>query len=298
MWLTVCRTRFQVELIWMRSEPDAIPLRLTANQVSLIWSGLNEIVKSHSEWRNKKAPLFSYPFRFSPPPAGFNRGKYDRQFMQLVLGLWKRLRSRLRGGGRVRMNTIEIRAAILGARINMDLFRFRKVARRRLAREGRKVSDLEKRQRRLEDARQKILKKQTDHLVRNLERRMKRADYHFRKPLSRAAFDGFMKQWRAHVRFMRLHFAYFKALSVKPAGAKRLYQLILDELTALAIQGLQNEGYKLPDASKLRKIMRLFVAYARRKRIQFSVGHLLQNQRFAKYYLCEFIEARIDLVEH
>ena len=111
----------------MRAESDDVSIRLTPNQVSLIWSGLNEVVKSHSAWLSKKVPAFSYPFRLLPPPPEFDGGTFSLQFMELVLG-WKRLRSKVNCGGRLRMNTIEIRAAILGARINMDWSRFKQKA--------------------------------------------------------------------------------------------------------------------------------------------------------------------------
>ena len=276
----------------MRSDPYAISIRLTPKQVSLIWSGLNEIVKSYSAWRGKKEPAFSYPFRLFPPVPGFNPGAFDPKFMELVLWDWKRLRSKVNCGGRFHMNTIQIRAAIFGARINMDWFKFRRDA-------ARKHFNCPKGENESDGITQKRLKAQTDRVIRSLERHMKRANYRFRALISSAAYDGLMQQWRAHVRWMRLHFAYFKVRRRGVPGMKTAYQQLLNDLTVIAIAGIQREGYKLPDPVQLRRIMRLYVAYTRRGRLPYPIRYMLKNEKAigVQYILCRFVEQRLSLVE-
>jgi len=276
----------------MRSDQDAISIRLTANQVSLIWSGLNEIVKSHSAWLGKKEPAFSYPFRLYPPPPEFDGGEFSPKFMELVLGVWKRLRSNVNCGGRFRVNTIEIRAAILGVRINMDRSRFKRNAARR---HSNRAKDEEE----LDGASQKRLKDRTDRVIRALECHMKRANYRLRALISTPEYDTMMKQWLAHVRWMRLHFAYFKVRRSGVPGLKTAYQQALNDLTMIAVAGIQREGYKLPDPVQLRKIMRLYVAYTRRNRLPYPVRYMLKNAKSigVQYILCRFVEQRLSLVE-
>lgn len=276
----------------MRSESDDVSIRLTANQVSLIWSGLNEVVKSHATWRSNKEPAFSYPFRLFPPPPEFDGGAFSSQFMELVIGDWKRLRSKMNCGGRFRMNTMEIRAAILGARVNMDWSRFRQKA-------GRKYSNRAKGSKEPDDTSLKRLRGQTDCVIRSLERHMKRANYRFRMRISGAAYEEFMEQWRAHVRWMRLHFAYFKLRPSGIHGMKTAYQQVLNDLTVIAIAGIQREGYKLPDPVQLRRIMRLYVAYTRRGRLPYPIRYMLKNEKAigVQYILCRFVEQRLSLVE-
>jgi hypothetical protein len=108
-----------------------------------------------------------------------------------------------------------------------------------------------------------------------------------------------MKQWRAHVRWMRLHFAYFKRQRARLPGRKTAFQQLLNDLTGVAMIGIQGEGYKLPDPIRLRKIMRLYVAYTRRGRLPYPIGYMLNNETAtgARYVLCRFVEQRLNLVE-
>jgi hypothetical protein len=187
------------------------------------------------------------------------------------------------------MNTIEIRATILGARINMDWFRFRRKA-------AREYSDAAK----LDATSQRRLRAQTDRMIRTLERHMKRANYRIRAALSQAEYEVLIKSWRAHVRWTRLHLAYFKPHRVcLLTGRKTAYQQVLNNLTVTAMRGIQDEGYKLPDPVQLRKVMRLYLAYTRRGRLPYPIGYMLNREKAtgAGRVLCRFVEQRLDLVE-
>lgn len=277
----------------MKSDPDAIPIRLTANQVLLIWCGLDLVVGSHAQLLQKKVPLYSYPFRLLPPPQGFNRGQYNWQFMQSVLDLLKRLRAKKRRGGRFQLNTIEIRAAIFGVRIYSDWERFRRNAERRLS--GRKRTAAQG-----ESPTVKRLKAQLTGAIRTLERHLKRANYRLLAHISRASYDSLMASWRSHVRWMRLHLAYFQSIEIKTlVRRKRIQQAILNDLVTVAAMGIQRNGYELPDAVQLRKVMRQYLAYTRRGRLPYVIIDLLKLGSATEVgnVLCRFVEQRLTLVE-
>ena len=285
----------------MRPDPDAVLLRLTALQVSIISSGLDLIARSYSVRRSGKEPLYSYPFRLLPPPLGFNKGIYNAQFMKTVLDVWKRLRTKTARGGRFQMNAVEIRAAILGVRINLDWSRFNIGAAERLAKlAGRKPTEEEKLERKLNAATYERLNEQATKTIRSLERRMKRANSRLLSQIPHAAYNALMTRWRAHVRWMRLRFVYFKPLlNLIRRGKKSAYQQVLNDLTIVAMRGIRQEGYELPDLVQLRKIMRLYLRYTRRDRLPIPIGYLLNNEKTsgAGRVLCGFVEQRLDLVE-
>ena len=52
--------------------------------MSLIWPGLDFIVKAYATWRDKKRAPFQYPFQLYPPPPKFDRGVYASAAMNLV----------------------------------------------------------------------------------------------------------------------------------------------------------------------------------------------------------------------
>jgi len=174
----------------------------------------------------------------------------------------------------------------------MDRSRFKRNAARR---HSNRAKDEEE----LDGASQKRLKDRTDRVIRALECHMKRANYRLRALISTPEYDTMMKQWLAHVRWMRLHFAYFKVRRSGVPGLKTAYQQALNDLTMIAVAGIQREGYKLPDPVQLRKIMRLYVAYTRRNRLPYPVRYMLKNAKSigVQYILCRFVEQRLSLVE-
>lgn len=104
-------------------DPTAIGFRLTSLQSSLIWRGLEFIVKSHIARRDEELIPYSYPFRLYPPPIGFDRGAYKAEIMDQIMNLWNAMLSKCAAGGRVQMNTLQVRAAIFAVRVHIDLWR-------------------------------------------------------------------------------------------------------------------------------------------------------------------------------
>src|ERR1019366_3245021 len=55
--------------------------------------------------------------------SGSIRLQFDQNLMDKILDLWKRLRPKAKAGGRVQMDTIELRATIFAIRANIDFAR-------------------------------------------------------------------------------------------------------------------------------------------------------------------------------
>jgi hypothetical protein len=94
--------------------------------MSYIWPGLDLIAKGYSLHRAGKNSRFCYPFRLDPPSPGFSRGEYNADLMSHLIELRNRLRPKANAGGRVQMDAIEIRAAVLAIRVNLDWWRYLK----------------------------------------------------------------------------------------------------------------------------------------------------------------------------
>ncbi len=181
----------------------AARFRLSASQRSIIWQGLDRIVNSYVARRTKGGVRYEYPFEVHPPPVGFLRGKFDRDFMNEIVGLWELLKPKIKTGGRVQMDAIELRASIFSIRANLDYVRSRRHFYRRASPEERAAF-------RLDDESFDQLKVKSKRVIHTLERHMKRADRTLFKSMSRDEHGLLTYAWRMHLLWMRLHIAYFK----------------------------------------------------------------------------------------
>src|SRR5689334_17534638 len=96
---------------------EAVRVRLTPTQTKAIWPGLDILVQSHALHTQRKVVRYRYDFRTLPQPPEFYKGKFNKDLMNRVLALHQRLRRKVETGGRLRLDAIEIRAAIFSARI-------------------------------------------------------------------------------------------------------------------------------------------------------------------------------------
>lgn len=296
----------------MRTDPAAIRLRLTAAQMSVIWPGLDLIVKAHGIRQQKKRVQYAYPFSVYPFPLGSYIGTYDEQSMNQIIALWKALRTKSTIGGRVQMTAIQVRAAIFAIRVNQERWRRHNYDVRR--------GNADTKRRSLDIYRTKIEKGYTnaqvemcplvkeenleplyiksERVLRSLERHMKRANRLVLSLVQREGYSALMGAWRRHLRWMRLRLVYFTPLPSMLQGQKYLQQIILDKLGEMAEHGLRGRGYQPPDAKELRKMMRLYVQYARRGREEnFSVPFLMQREKnvSSTNHMAFFVLRRLNL---
>lgn len=272
----------------MTSDPAAVRLRISAPQMSAIWPGLNRIVLAYSEYRQTGRYGYSFQSRLHPPSAEFDRGRFDRDLMAQILDLWKKLRPKANRGGRVQLNAIEIRAAILAVRVEADWWRLRKY-------EGRKYKARAKEMLGIDPESLRKIRKRASRTIDSQERHMKRANYRLQTRVGRDAYNALMTAWQAHVRWIRLHLVYFRRLKPIISRSKARYQLILDELEEVARVAIPEEGYELPTDKQLRRAMRLFALSSRRgRRGLFDVRCILthRNDMNGKAELAEFVLKR------
>jgi hypothetical protein len=260
--------------------------------MSMIWPGLDFLIKAYVTHRERKTPQFGYPFALHPPPPAFNRGRFDPGMMDQVVALWKQLRGRSTIGGRIRLNAVEIRAAIFAVRVNLGLRRVRRNAARRKNWNPATRERMEVDQRSID-----LLRRRSKRTIASLERHMKRANRSLRRYTTAEEYKALVDVWQQHVRWMRLHLAYFKPLP-SIGRSKTRHKLNLDILAGMAVSGLRNEGYEPPEKAELRRIMRLFAASARRGRESvYTVPEMLRHQKNFnhKRYLARFIIDRSNL---
>jgi len=65
----------------------ALRFRLSAGQMSVIWPGLDLLIKSYIAQNTKGGRRYEYPFRMFPPPFGFYRGVFSQEHMDQILAL-------------------------------------------------------------------------------------------------------------------------------------------------------------------------------------------------------------------
>ena len=250
--------------------------------------------------------------------------------MNVAIRLWKKLRAKKDRGGRLRLNSLELRCAIFAVRVKSSLGRMRtRVLRKKIAEQkamtrnglwpidGRlrrelaamKISEeryLELRREttlRREDQAEELLDRNRRHssrTIRSLERYMKRSNRLLLANLDKAEYDALVTMWQQHVRWMRLNLVYFKPLP-PIVRSKRRQQKLLDLLTDMAIQGLKNEGYAPPEPREMRRVMRLYVRSSSRGREGLnSVPELLRhpnhfdNTRFLAQWVISRSNAELE----
>ncbi|HKD61860.1 MAG TPA: hypothetical protein VKB38_18505, partial [Terracidiphilus sp.] len=272
---------------------STIRVRLAQAHSYLIARALTKLLWSYQKHQKSGASFFTYPFRNYPPPRGFDRGAFNQIIMDKILGLGEALTAKGNKKRWMELDTLQLRAAAFAVRAHVDYVRLVRRQQRRKAPEVKASLHID-------DKSLSQLKEKTKHVIRSLERHMKRANRALINGLGKEHYDALMATWKAHLRWMRLHIAYYKPWGKPNPGRRRRQQKEIDELMEMAKQSLRNYGYLPPEEKELRHIMRLYARYAR----DFRKGHrtvrfLLKNRaEFSySYRLAHFVIKRLNLKE-
>jgi len=269
----------------------AVRFRLSPAQIAVIALGIELITGSYQTRLRKGTSPFSYLFRIYPPPRGFNRGTFNKIFMEKLLDLGNGLTTKITTRKSVQMDTFQLRASVFAIRAYIDYVRLLRRRHRR-----REV----KAEMHIDDKSFARLKAKSQRVIRSLERHMKRANRALTTAVGKEQYAALTGTWKAHLRWMRLHIAYCKPQAKPRPGRRARQQRDLDELMVIAKRGLHEEGYKPPQDKELRRLMRLYARYAREGRIgMWVIGFLHEDkERFRrKYYLAHFVIDRSKLKE-
>jgi hypothetical protein len=270
-----------------------IRFRLSKTQIAILAPGIHLLFGSHQTRQRTGTSHFAYPFRIYPPPRGFDRGIYNQTFMDKTLTLRETLKIKSQNRRWVKIDTFQLRAAVFAIRAHVEYVR--------LLRRQQKRKDPEVKARlHIDDKSIAQLKAKSHRVIRSLERNMKRANRALITEVGKEQYSALTIAWKAHLRWMRLHIAYFKPLWKPIPGLRKRQQQSLDELMEMAKRGLRNAGYQPPEEKELRRIMRLYTRYARSGRqghwtIQFLLGK--RKDFNSTYYLAQFVIDRSKLTE-
>ena len=244
----------------MGTDPTAIPVRLSRRQTSLIFLGLNFIVNANQTRMKTGIAQTCYPFQVCPPPLNFDHGKFDPAMMEVIESLWDRLRPKRSSSCRIQLNIFQLYAAILGARVAFPSWRKTSQGLKNLDPKSKRILHLD------ETAHAKT-KRDVQRVVASLERQAKRAVRLFERTKSRSEYVQLSKEWRAHVRWVRVHLVYMNPMKGRLPSLRKHFQRRIDSLVKVAEAGLRWKGYQLPNARELRLVMRRYQRYCRAGRL-------------------------------
>jgi len=295
----------------------SVRVRLTPAQIKIIAPALSLLVSSYEERKKAGTSRLAYPFSTLPPPRGFDRGTYNQTFMDKILAIWKTFNARSPNGHSVQMDAIQIRAAIFATRANVQYARL-------LRRQERRKRRLEKARLQLmgEDWSQFIdpawlqvkgeaklqfddkyiarLKARSQFVIRTLDRHSKRANRASMKVMGKEGYEALLAAWKMHLRWMRLHIAYFKSRCKPVLGLRKRQQNDIDVLVEMAKRGLRELRYQQPDDDELRRVIRLYAKYAHNGRQgDWTVHFLVENKKshHSAYHLAHFVIDHLNLKE-
>jgi len=273
----------------MGIELATIKLRLTMDQVSVIWPGLDYIVNQYLTWQGVGDSLTCYPLRIQPPPPGFDSGTFSARMMESIRNLWVKIKPIRTGGGELWLGEFELRAAAFAARTSMKVSRRATQQVRKSGINADSTFTLKNQQRR------------KDRVIKSLEVHMKRSKRRFRAAAGISELTLQSKEWQSHLRWIQLHLTYFKPYRPLNPSLEQVRRQWVDVLVQMAETSILNQNYELPDRAKLRAVIRQFLRYSRRGRSGSDSNHvyLLNNVqvRAAQWKLLEFVQERLLLKE-
>ena len=271
--------------------------------MSLIWPGLDFLVKANISHGKNKAARYSYPFRIHPLPRSKTRGTYQPALMAQIEIAWNQLKPKSSKGGRVQMNVIQVRASIFAIRVYLARCRRHKHDLRKLKalRKGNENATERARLNAELEAFSRSIQELSIGFQRVrpiLEKHMKRANRVLLRSHTPEEVGAISTAWRGHLHWMRLHLAYFKPIQPLVGNLRARQRGAIDILVSMAEKGLQNQQHEAPSRAELRHVMRLYARSARRGlQGMWTVPKLVEHPEYfdSTRRLAKFVEKRLTL---
>lgn len=273
------------------ADAAAITVRLSKNHASIIWPGLNYLVCQGAGWEQTGQSLTCHPLANQPLSPGSDLGAFSAPMMQRVNRLWDKIKPLRTTGGQISVDEIDLRAALFAARTSVKL-------QRHLLRKAQKKGAAA--QRRLAQAKRAIQKAALgkERAVKFLEKERKRASRAFQAAAGGDELRAQAEEWRAHLRWMEFHLAYFKPPPRPGAGRLQWRRLWLQTLRQIAEQAILEAGYQLPDGAALERTLRLYLNYSLRGRMgEFNHIYMTNHSSSwdARLRMLDFVQQRLVL---
>ncbi len=277
----------------VETDSTAVRLRLTKQQVSVIWPGLNYIICQFLTRQETGQAVTSYPFRIQPLPPGSDSGTFSAPMMDRIQQLWSKIQPIKTTGGDLQLDEFELRAAIFAARTSVKLDR-RDVEKTR--KQGAKTKH------RVAGAKRALNKqaREKTEAVEFLETALKRASRLLASEIGAEEFKTQSKEWQSHLRWIEYHLTYFKPFRVTGTSITKLHRGWVDILVVMAKKAIAELGYETPEPAELRAVMRQYLAYSLRGRMgEYNHIFMLRNRdrSVAQMKLFDFVQERIPLLE-
>jgi hypothetical protein len=275
------------------TDSTGVKLRLTEEQVSVIWPGLNYIICQFLTRQDTGQAVTSYPFRIQPLPPGSDSGTFSAAMMDRFQKLWSKIQPIKTTGGDLQLDEFELRAAIFAARTSVKLER-RDV--QKTQKQGAKTK------RRMAGAKRALNKqvRKKEEVVAFLETALKRASRLLTSEIGAEEFKTQSKEWQSHLLWIEYHLTYFKPFRTTELSITKLHRGWVEILVGIAEKAIAELGYELPEPAELRAAMRQYLAYSLRGRMgEYDHIFMLRNSAssVAQMKLFDFVNERIALRE-
>jgi hypothetical protein len=244
-------------------------------------------------WERTGDSPASYPFQIQPLPRDFGTGIYSPSMMNSTIALCARLKPRQSSGGVFELDSFQLRAAAFSARVTLKLPRF--LATTKKARES---SPEKRRAEGIDPESIARLRLRIKHIVKDLERQMKRARRQFLKHGTSGEFRALSKEWRSHLLWMQYRLAYFKPFRPVGPGTRRRQRIRIDLLVAMARKAIETKKLPIPNEKLLRNVIRRFIQDCHRGRIgKRDFLYMLDHQQspIAQTELLKYVSPRLGL---
>jgi hypothetical protein len=200
-----------------------------------------------------------------------NHGVFNKDFMEAVLGVYRKTALGRRTGCRLPLSYVEVSALLLASRFAGKLIRhghFNPWAPR--------------------------LDRSINQLIRKLEAEQKRRKREHITSHGKNSFAELSRSWQAFARWLRVHYLTCTCDLRFPNLAYRNRKRRLDHFCKLATSELIERGAQLPSPELLRKLVRQEVSNSRRREKHMTIYQLKLNDSLTALHLADYVESHMN----